>query len=121
CDAHHVTAPHPDGDGAARAMIRALARARISPQQVDYINAHATGTAVGDVAETLAIKQAFGEYAHSVPISSTKSMIGHLTSAAGAVEAAATILALNYGTIPPTINLDEPDPQCDLDYVPNKA
>ncbi|HWQ13383.1 MAG TPA: beta-ketoacyl-ACP synthase II [Roseiflexaceae bacterium] len=121
CDAYHVTAPHPDGDGAARAISRALARARISPQQVDYINAHATGTAAGDVAETLAIKRALGEYAYSVPISATKSMIGHLTSAAGAVEAAATILALNRGLIPPTINLDEPDPQCDLDYVPGHA
>jgi 3-oxoacyl-[acyl-carrier-protein] synthase II len=121
CDAYHVTAPDPAGDGAARAMIRALARARISPQQVDYINAHATSTAVGDVSETLAIKRAFGEYATSVPISSTKSMIGHLTSAAGAVEAAACILALKHGVIPPTINYAHPDPQCDLDYVPNRA
>jgi 3-oxoacyl-[acyl-carrier-protein] synthase II len=121
CDAYHVTAPDPAGDGAARAMIRALARARISPQQVDYINAHATSTTVGDVAETLAIKRAFGEYATSVPISSTKSMIGHLTSAAGAVEAAACILALKHGVIPPTINYEYPDPECDLDYVPNRA
>jgi 3-oxoacyl-[acyl-carrier-protein] synthase II len=121
CDAYHVTAPHPDGDGAARAMSRAMGRARISPQQIDYINAHATGTAAGDVAETLAIRQALGEYAYSVPVSSTKSMTGHLTSAAGAVEAAATILALRHGRIPPTINLDEPDPQCDLDYVPNEG
>ncbi|MEN9937988.1 MAG: hypothetical protein RLZZ387_4567 [Chloroflexota bacterium] len=120
-DAYHVTAPHPDGDGATRAMVRAMARARVSPQQVDYINAHATGTTVGDVVETMAIKQAFGEYASSVPISATKSMIGHLTSAAGAVEAAATILALSHGIIPPTINLDTPDEQCDLDYVPNTA
>jgi len=121
CDAYHVTAPHPEGDGAARAITRALARARISPQQVDYINAHATSTPAGDVAETLAIKQAFGEYAHSVPISSTKSMTGHLTSAAGAVEAAAVILALKHGVIPPTINYEHPDPACDLDYVPNTA
>ena len=121
CDAYHVTAPHPEGDGAARAITRALARARISPQQVDYINAHATSTPTGDVAETLAIKQAFGEYAHSVPISSTKSMTGHLTSAAGAVEAAAAILALKHGVIPPTINYEHPDPACDLDYVPNTA
>jgi 3-oxoacyl-[acyl-carrier-protein] synthase II len=121
CDAYHVTAPHPEGDGAARAIARALARARISPQQVDYINAHATSTPTGDVAETLAIKQAFGEYAHSVPISSTKSMTGHLTSAAGAVEAAAVILALKHGVIPPTINYEHPDPACDLDYVPNTA
>jgi 3-oxoacyl-[acyl-carrier-protein] synthase II len=121
CDAFHVTAPHPDGDGAARAMIRAMAKAQITPQQVDYINAHATGTPAGDVSETLAIKQALGEYAWNVPISSTKSMIGHLTSAAGAVEAAATILALEHGLVPPTINLATPDPQCDLDYVPNEA
>lgn len=121
CDAYHVTAPHPEGDGAARAMIRALARARLSPQQVDYVNAHATSTSSGDLAETLAIKHAFGEYAYSVPISSTKSMLGHLTSAAGVVEAAATILALRHGVIPPTINYQYPDPQCDLDYVPNQA
>src|SRR5678815_253754 len=120
-DSYHVTAPHPEGDGAARAITRALARARISPQQVDYINAHATSTPSGDVAETLAIKQAFGEYAYSVPISSTKSMTGHLTSAAGAVEAAAVILALKHGVIPPTINYEHPDPACDLDYVPNTA
>jgi 3-oxoacyl-[acyl-carrier-protein] synthase II len=121
CDAYHVTAPHPEGDGAARAMMRALARARIGPQQVDYINAHATSTPSGDIAETVAIKRAFGEYAFSVPISSTKSMIGHLTSAAGAVEAAACILALKHGIIPPTINYEYPDPLCDLDYVPNQA
>jgi 3-oxoacyl-[acyl-carrier-protein] synthase II len=121
CDAYHVTAPHPEGDGAARAMIQALARARTSPQQVDYINAHATSTSVGDIAETLAIKHTFGEYATSVPISATKSMTGHLTSAAGAVEAAATILALQHGIIPPTINYEHPDPACDLDYVPNQA
>jgi 3-oxoacyl-[acyl-carrier-protein] synthase II len=121
CDAYHVTAPDPAGDGAARAMVRALARARISPQQVDYINAHATSTTVGDVAETLAIKRAFGEYATSVPVSSTKSMTGHLTSAAGAIEAAACIMALKHGVIPPTINYEHPDPECDLDYVPNQA
>jgi 3-oxoacyl-[acyl-carrier-protein] synthase II len=121
CDAYHVTAPHPAGDGAARAMQRALARARLSPQQIDYINAHATSTPAGDLAETLAIKRAFGEYANSVPISSTKSMTGHLTSAAGAIEAVATILALQHGLIPPTINLEQPDPECDLDYVPNSA
>ncbi|PMP83870.1 MAG: beta-ketoacyl-[acyl-carrier-protein] synthase II, partial [Chloroflexus aggregans] len=103
------------------AMQRALYHARISPQQVDYINAHATGTPTGDIAETRAIKQVFGEYAYSVPISSIKSMIGHLTGAAGAVEAAATILALYHGVIPPTINLEYPDPACDLDYVPNVA
>jgi 3-oxoacyl-[acyl-carrier-protein] synthase II len=120
-DAHHVTAPDPEGNGAARAIRRALHRARLDPQQVDYINAHATSTPAGDVAETKAIKQVFDEYAYSVPISSNKSMIGHLTGAAGAIEAAATILTLQRGQIPPTINLDEPDPACDLDYVPNAA
>lgn len=121
CDAYHVTAPHPEGDGAARAIGRALARAQIGPQQVDYINAHATSTPTGDVGETLAIKRAFGEYANSVPISSTKSMTGHSTSAAGVLEAAATILALKHGVIPPTINYEQPDPECNLDYVPNTA
>lgn len=120
-DAYHVTAPDPDGHGAARAMRRALQRARLDPQQVDYINAHATSTPAGDLAETRAIKQVFGEYAHSVPISANKSMFGHLTGAAGAVEAAATILTLQRGLIPPTINLEQPDPACDLDYVPNVA
>ncbi|MFV9505085.1 MAG: beta-ketoacyl-ACP synthase II [Oscillochloridaceae bacterium umkhey_bin13] len=120
-DAHHVTAPDPDGQGAARAMRRALQRARLDPQQVDYINAHATSTPAGDVAETRAIKQVFGEYAYSVPISASKSMFGHLTGAAGAVEAAATIMALQHNLIPPTINQETPDPVCDLDYVPNVA
>lgn len=120
-DAHHITAPDPEGHGAARAMRRALQRARLDPQQVDYINAHATSTPVGDLAETLAIKQVFGEYAPSVPISANKSMIGHLTGAAGAVEAVATILTLQRGLIPPTINQEQPDPACDLDYVPNVA
>jgi 3-oxoacyl-[acyl-carrier-protein] synthase II len=121
CDAHHVTAPDPQGAGAARAMQRALFRAGITPQQVDYINAHATSTPVGDLAETLAIKQVFGEYAFSIPISSTKSMIGHTTAAAGAVESVATILTLTQGILPPTINQEHPDPECDLDYVPNVA
>ncbi len=121
CDAYHVTAPDPAGHGAARAMRLALQRARLDPQQVDYINAHATSTPAGDLAETRAIKQVFGEYAYSVPISANKSMIGHLTGAAGAVEAVATVLALQHGCIPPTINQEEPDPECDLDYVPNQA
>jgi 3-oxoacyl-[acyl-carrier-protein] synthase II len=120
-DAYHVTAPDPDGEGAAMAMRRALQQARLAPQQVDYINAHATSTPAGDIAETRAIKRVFSEYAYSVPISSIKSMIGHLTGAAGAVEAAATILTLHHGLIPPTINLEYPDPECDLDYVPNIA
>ncbi len=121
CDAHHVTAPDPQGNGAARAMRLALGNARLGPQQVDYINAHATSTPAGDIAETLAIKQVFDEYAYSVPISATKSMIGHATSAGGAIEAAATLLALKHGLIPPTINLDNPDPVCDLDYVPHTS
>lgn len=121
CDAYHLTAPEPQGESAARAMVRALANAGITPQQVDYINAHATSTIVGDVAETLSIKRVFGEYAYSVPISSTKSMIGHLTGAAGAVEAIATILTLCNRVLPPTINQEFPDPECDLDYIPNVA
>jgi 3-oxoacyl-[acyl-carrier-protein] synthase II len=121
CDAYHITAPDPDGAGAAEAIRRALASAGLSPQQIDYINAHGTSTPAGDVSETRAIKHVFGEYAYSVPISSTKSMIGHLTGAAGAVEAAATVLILNGGIIPPTINQEYPDPECDLDYVPNGA
>ena len=120
-DAYHVTAPDPAGLGGARAMRKALLNARLDPQQIDYINAHATSTPHGDLAETRAIKQVFGEYAYSVPISATKSMIGHLTGAAGAVEAAATILALHHNLIPPTINQEQPDPECDLDYVPNVA
>jgi 3-oxoacyl-[acyl-carrier-protein] synthase II len=120
-DAYHVTAPDPVGQGAARSMARAMRRARVTPQQIDYINAHATSTPAGDAAETLAIKAALGEYASTVAISSTKSMIGHLTGAAGAVEAVATIMALKHGLIPPTINYETPDPACDLDYVPNVA
>ncbi|NJP06709.1 MAG: beta-ketoacyl-ACP synthase II [Chloroflexaceae bacterium] len=121
CDAYHVTAPEPQGAGAARAMQRALASAHVAPQQVDYINAHATGTIAGDIAETQAIKQAFDEYAYSVPISSTKSMIGHLTGAAGAVESAAALLAMQHALMPPTLNQEDADPRCDLDYIPNEA
>ena len=121
CDAYHVTAPDPQGRGAARAMRRALKRADVTPDQIDYINAHATSTEVGDIAETLAIKTVFGERAYSIPISSTKSMTGHMTTAAGAVEAAAAILAMRNRLIPPTINYETPDPACDLDYVPNQA
>jgi 3-oxoacyl-[acyl-carrier-protein] synthase II len=121
CDAYHVTAPEPEGKGAARAMRRALKRSGVSPDEIDYINAHATSTEVGDVAETIAIKTVFGERAYSIPISSTKSMTGHMTTAAGAVEAAAAILAMRNSLIPPTINYETPDPACDLDYVPNQA
>ncbi len=120
-DAFHITAPDPTGHGAARAIRKALQRAHFDPQQVDYINAHATSTPTGDLAETRAIKAVFGEYASSVPISANKSMIGHLTGAAGAVEAAATILAMRHSLLPPTINQEQPDPECDLDYVPNVA
>jgi 3-oxoacyl-[acyl-carrier-protein] synthase II len=120
-DAHHITAPDPAGRGAARAMTRALATAGLTPESIDYINAHATSTSVGDAAETLAIKHVFGERAYQVPVSATKSMTGHMTSAAGAVEAAACILALTRGILPPTINQERSDPACDLDYVPNQA
>jgi 3-oxoacyl-[acyl-carrier-protein] synthase II len=120
-DAYHITAPEPSGRGAARAMTRALANAGLTPESIDYINAHATSTSVGDTAETLAIKHVFGERAYQVPVSGTKSMTGHMTSAAGAVEAAACILALTRGLLPPTINQEQPDPACDLDYVPNRA
>ncbi len=120
-DAYHVTAPEPEGRGAARAMKRALKRAGLSPDSIDYINAHATSTEVGDVAETIAIKTVFGERAYSIPVSSTKSMTGHMTTASGAVEAAAAILAMRHSLIPPTINYETPDPACDLDYVPNQA
>jgi len=121
CDAYHVTAPEPHGRGAARAMKRALQRAGVEPDKIDYINAHATSTEVGDAAETLAVKTVFGERAYSIPVSSTKSMTGHMTTAAGAVEAAAAILAMRHSLIPPTINYETPDPICDLDYVPNQA
>jgi len=121
CDAYHVTAPEPEGKGAARAMRRALQRSSVSPDEIDYINAHATSTEVGDIAETMAIKSVFGERAYSIPVSSTKSMTGHMTTAAGAVEAAAAILAMRNSLIPPTINYETPDPACDLDYVPNQA
>lgn len=120
-DAYHLIAPDPTGAGAARAMAWALADAGVRPEEVDYINAHATGTPLGDVAETEAIKKVFGEHAYRVPISATKSMIGHLWGAAGAVEGIATIKAIETGIIHPTINLETPDPACDLDYVPNVA
>jgi 3-oxoacyl-[acyl-carrier-protein] synthase II len=120
-DAYHMTAPPPDGEGAARAMQRALEHARISPDQVDYINAHATSTDIGDICETRAIKQVFGEHAYKVAISSTKSMTGHLLGGAGGVEMAACVLAIRDCVIPPTINLENPGEECDLDYTPNAA
>ncbi len=120
-DAYHMTQPPPRGEGAALCMRRALRAARINPEQVDYINAHGTSTPAGDLAETRAIKSAFGETAYRIPVSSTKSMTGHLLGAAGGIEAIFTILALRDRILPPTINLDEPDEGCDLDYVPHTA
>jgi 3-oxoacyl-[acyl-carrier-protein] synthase II len=120
-DAYHMTAPPPDGEGAVRAMRMALDYAKITPNQVDYVNAHATSTGLGDVCETRAIKTVFGEYARTVSISSTKSMTGHLLGGAGAVEMAACALAIRDSVIPPTINLENPDEECDLDYTPNVA
>ena len=120
-DASHIVAPDPVGAGAARAMKRTLEKARVLPSQVSYINAHGTATQLGDVAETLAVKDIFGEDAYKVPISSTKSMLGHLLGAAGAVEGVICVKAIQEGVAPPTINLDHPDPQCDLDYIPDGA
>ncbi|NIM03635.1 beta-ketoacyl-ACP synthase II [bacterium] len=120
-DAYHVTAPSPDGQSAARAMSNALADGGVKPEEVDYINAHGTSTPLNDKTETLAIKKVFGDYAYKIPISSNKSMIGHLLGAAGVVELIATILSIEREMIPPTINYEFPDPDCDLDYVPNKA
>ena len=119
-DAFHITAPSEDGDGAARVMEMAIKRAWITPAQVDYVNAHGTSTPYNDKLETLAIKRVFGEHAYKVAISSTKSMTGHLLGAAGGVEAAIAVLALRHQVIPPTINYETPDPECDLDYVPNQ-
>jgi 3-oxoacyl-[acyl-carrier-protein] synthase II len=120
-DAYHMTAPPPDGEGAARAMQMALGHARLSPDQVDYINAHATSTDIGDICETRAIKQVFGDQAYKVAISSTKSMTGHLLGGAGGIEMAACALAIRDSVVPPTINLENPDKECDLDYIPNVA
>jgi 3-oxoacyl-[acyl-carrier-protein] synthase II len=120
-DAHHITAPPEDGSGARNAMLNALRDAQLNPGEVDYINAHATSTPLGDKAETLAMKGAFGEHAKKVAVSSTKSMTGHLLGAAGVVEAIFSLLAIRDNVAPPTINLDNPDPDCDLDFVPNQA
>ena len=121
CDAYHITSAHPDGRGAAQSMTAALNSAGLKPADVDYINAHGTSTQVNDPIETNAVKTVFGELARQTPVSSIKSMIGHSIGAAGALEAIACIMAINAGIIPPTINLDNPDPKCDLDYVPLKA
>ena len=118
-DAFGITRPEPDGKGAALSMSAALREARIDPSKIDYINAHGTSTRLNDLMETVAVKRVFGHRASKIPISSQKSMIGHLIGASGAVEAAATALSLSQGVVPPTINLATPDPNCDLDYVPN--
>lgn len=120
-DAYHITMPSQDGDGAKRCMAMAIKDAGITPDKVDYINAHGTSTPFNDVIETRAIKDLFGSHAKNLKISSTKSMTGHLLGAAGAVESIYTVMALHEGIIPPTINLENQDPECDLDYVPNKA
>ncbi|WP_369854570.1 beta-ketoacyl-ACP synthase II [Candidatus Thalassolituus haligoni] len=120
-DAYHVTSPPADGSGACAAMTNALKDGGVTPEQVDYINAHGTSTQVGDIAETNAIKKLFGDHAYKLAVSSTKSMTGHLLGAAGAIEAMFTVLAIQDGIIPPTINLDHPDDGCDLDYVPHIA
>lgn len=120
-DAFHITAPAPTGRGTQRAMSQALRKAGITPREVDYINAHGTATPFNDRAETEAIKGVFGDYAYAVPISSTKSMIGHTMGAAGAIEAIVTLLSLRDGIMHPTANLDQPDPECDLDYIPHTA
>ncbi len=121
CDAYHITAPDPEGGGAANSMRAAIADAGIEAEAVDYINAHATSTPPGDIAEVKAIKSVFGKHAYKLAVSSTKSMTGHLLGAAGGLEAMACVLAIYNGIIPPTINLEQPDPECDLDFVPNTA
>lgn len=119
-DAHHITAPHPEGHGARRAMEAALKDAQLTSDQIDYVNTHGTATGLGDIAETKAIKDVLGKRAYEIPCNSTKSMSGHLLGSAGAIEAIATIRSINEGVVHPTINLDYPDPDCDLDYVPGK-
>lgn len=121
CDAHHMTAGHPEGDGAVRAMAAALDESGLAKEDVDYVSAHGTGTPTNDRIETIAMKAFFGERAHKIPVSSIKSMLGHTMGAASAIEAAACALAVHTGVVPPTIHYEEQDPECDLDYVPNQA
>lgn len=120
-DAYHMTSPSPGGEGGARCMQAALKSAGLNPEDVDYVNAHGTSTPAGDIAETQGIRSVFGDHADKLMVSSSKSMTGHLLGAAGGIEAAFSILAVQHGIVPPTINLDEPDPECDLDYVPHTA
>jgi 3-oxoacyl-[acyl-carrier-protein] synthase II len=120
-DGYHITLPRPGGDGAARAMANALANAALQPGDIDYVNAHGTSTEANDATETAAIRIVFGDHADRMPVSSTKSMTGHLLGGAGALESLACILAIRDGVVPPTINYETPDPACDLDYVPNEA
>ncbi len=120
-DAHHITSPDPDGDGAARSMEMAMQDAGVSIDEIDYINAHGTSTSLNDKLETTAIKRAFGGQAYKIPVSSTKSMTGHLLGGAGGIESVFTVLSIENGIVPPTINYENPDPECDLDYVPNTA
>ena len=121
CDAFHITAPDPAGKGATRAMKQAMTRSGLQPEDFQYVAAHATATNIGDIAETGAVKQAFGDHAYKLALSANKSMVGHLLGAAGAISSLACILAIRDGIVPPTINLENPDPACDLDYVPNTA
>ena len=120
-DAHHITSPAPEGEGAQRCMKLALKDAKLMPEDIGYINAHGTSTKIGDAGETMAIKRVFGDAARKVMVSSTKSMTGHMLGAAGGVETAICALTLARGVVPPTINYTTPDPECDLDYVPNTA
>jgi len=121
CDAYHMTVPDPSGKEAARAMRMAIANAGLTPKHIDYINAHGTSTPLNDKTETMVLKNVFGEQAYRIPVSATKSMVGHLIGAAGSVELIATLLAMDNQILPPTINYETPDPECDLDYVPNKS
>src|SRR5690606_38553996 len=120
-DAYHITAPAPAGEGGARAMKAAIEDGGLKPEDIDYINAHGTSSEYNDKFETAAIKEVFGDHAYKLAVSSTKSMTGHLLGAAGGVEAIFTVLAIHHSILPPTINYETPDPDCDLDYVPNKA